>query len=90
MLRIEMVPDLSHCIETVARKEYEDTLKRLLAQGEVTEELEEKAEILKLFLETMDFRELRADSEKHLLESKKVKFVVYLEHGTLKYDVEVT
>jgi len=90
MLRIELFPDLSHCVEAVARKEYEEALKRLLTQGEMTEELEERAEILRLFLESADFRKLRADSEKHLLESKRVKFVVYLEYGIAKYEMSVS
>jgi len=33
MLKIELVPDLNHCIETVTRMEYEETLKQLLAAG---------------------------------------------------------
>ena len=30
MHQIELVPDLSHCIETVAKKEYQKTVERLL------------------------------------------------------------
>ena len=30
MLKIELVPDLSNCIETVANKEYQKLLKQLL------------------------------------------------------------
>jgi hypothetical protein len=67
MLQIELVPDLSQCIETVARRKYEDTLKQLLARGAMNKELEEKAEILRLFLQTADFKKLRAESEKFLI-----------------------
>jgi hypothetical protein len=42
MLHVELVPDLSHCIETVARGEYENTLKKLLGTEVTNEELEER------------------------------------------------
>jgi len=89
MLQIELVPELSHCIETVAKREYEGTLKQLLATAEANKELEEKAEILRLFLQTTDFGKLRAESEKFLIEGKVVKFVVYEESGAPKYAMQV-
>ena len=89
MLQIELVPDVSHCIETVAKREYEGTLKQLLGAVEANKELEEKAEILRLFLETMDFKKLRAKSEKWLVEGKTVKFVIYAEGGAPKYVMQV-
>ena len=48
MLHVELVPDLSHCIETAAREEYEDMLKQLLGTGEANKELQKRLEILKL------------------------------------------
>lgn len=89
MRQIELVPELSHCIETVAKNEYRETLRQLFAASEGTEELEEKVELLRMFLETMDFKELRRESEKHLLQGRKVKFVVYREGETAKYDLRV-
>jgi len=89
MLQIELVPDLSHCIETAAKREYEGTLKQLLARGETNRELEEKAEILRLFLQTADFKKLRAESEKFLIEGKVVKFVIYAERGVPRYAMQV-
>ena len=76
-------------IETVAKNEYRETLRQLLAASEGTEELEEKVELLRIFLETMDFKKLRRESEKHLLQGSKVTFVVYGEGGTAKYDLRV-
>ncbi len=52
-------------------------------------ELAEKAEILRLFLESADFNKLRAESEKHLLAGRKVKFLVHLERGQPKYEMQV-
>lgn len=58
-------------------------------QGE-SEELQEKAEVLRLCLETIDFKKLRRESEKHLVRGRTVKFVMYLEDGAPKYDMRVT
>jgi len=55
MLRIELVPDLSHCIETVAKREHREALEKLLGAEEETKELQERLEVLRIFLETMDF-----------------------------------
>jgi len=90
MLKIELVPALSHCIETVAKKEYEDILKQLLATAAANKELKEKVEILRLFLETADFKKLRAESEKYLVDGRHVKFVVYVEGGVPKYDMQIS
>jgi hypothetical protein len=89
MLKVELIPDLTHCIETVARREHAAVLRQLLRPGQGNRELEEKLEILRLFLERADFKRLRAESEKRLMEGKKVKFVVYLDDD-VKYEVQVT
>lgn len=47
-------------------------------------ELEEKLEILRLFLETADFKKLRYESEKQLMEARIVRFMVCLENGVPK------
>ena len=87
MLSIELVPDLSHCVETVAKKEFQETLQRILSAEEVSDQLKDKAEILRFFLETADFRNLRAESESHLQRGEKVKYIVYLENGIAKYEI---
>ena len=89
MLRVELIPDLSHCIETVAKREHTTVSKQLLASAQRNRELEEKLEVLKLFLETGDFEKLRAESERRLLEGKKVKFIVYRDRG-VKCEMQVT
>ena len=88
ILKIELVPDLSHCIETVARREHTAVSKQLLAFRQRNKELEEKLEILRLFLETADFKKLRAESERRLMDGKKVKFVVYWDKN-VKYEMRV-
>ena len=88
MQKVELVPDLNHCIETAARKEYASVLSQLLECRKRNKLLEEKLEILRLFLETSDFRRLRAESENKIMQGKKVKFIVYIDNG-LKYDFRV-
>ena len=88
MLKVELIPDLTHCIETVARREHAAVLKQLLMPGQGNKELEEKLEILGLFLETADFKQLRAESEKRLIEGRKVKCVVYLDNE-VRYEIQV-
>ena len=90
MSMIELTPDLSSCIETVARREYNDVTRTLLTATPRDGTIEEKAEVLRLFLETADFRKLRAESEKYLLNGEKVKFVVSLEDDQLRYEMQVS
>ena len=86
MLRVELTPDLENCIETIARREHASALNKLLRPGKTDKELEEKLEILRIFLETVDFKRLRAESEKILAGGKKVVFTVYLDDG-VKYEM---
>jgi hypothetical protein len=88
-LAVVLRPDSSHCIETVARNEFERGLAELL-RGAGDEHLAEKTELLRLFLETFDFRELRAKSEKHILMGREVTFTVYMDEGAVRYALHVS
>ena len=90
MFMIELTPDLSSCIETVAKREYNNALRTLLTTTSHDGKISEKAELLRLFLETADFRKLRAESERHLLNGKKVKFTVSMEDERLRYEMQVS
>ena len=85
MVQIELIPDLSHCIETVARKEYENLASGYLEAGKGGSEFEEKIEMLRGFLESADFRKLRQQSEEYLLKGQKIKFILYRERGKAKH-----
>lgn len=89
MVEIELIPDLTHCIETVAKKEHKRVVNKLLS-GTVDEGIKERAEILKKFLETADFRRLRQESEPYLTQGRKVKFVIRSEKGEPSYTMQVT
>jgi hypothetical protein len=76
-------------VETQAKRQYNQLVRQLLEKDASTE-LTEKAEILRLFLESADFNKLRAESERHLLEGRKVIFIVHLDRGQPKYEMQVT
>lgn len=86
--RIELTPTLDLCIEGTARKEYLKSTDEYIQRGKKDRKLEEKIELLRMFLETMDFRKLRAESEKHLIEGKKVEFILTSEKGKPKYEMK--
>jgi hypothetical protein len=86
---IELEPQLDACVETQAKRQYNQLLRQLLKK-DATTELMEKAEVLRLFLESVDFNRLRAESEKHLLAGRKVKFLVHRERGQPRYEMRVT
>ena len=73
---IELFPSLYHCIETTAREEFWNSVNQYMKSGREDKKLEEKIELLKAFLESMAFKKLRSQSERYLVEGKKVKFVI--------------
>jgi hypothetical protein len=75
-------------VETQAKRQYNQLLRQLL-EKDADSELMEKAEILRLFLESADFNRLRAESEKHLVEGRKVIFIVHLDRGQPKYEMKI-
>ncbi len=87
-LQIELVPTLDLCIEGTARQEYKKCADEYMLHGKKDTKLEQKIELLRMFLETADFRKLRAESEKHLVEGKKVRFILTLEKGKPVYEME--
>ena len=89
MVPIELKPNLSSCIETLSKKEYERTLNLLLKKGPIDEELGERLEVLRLFLESTDFCDLRSQYEGYLTEGKKVTFLIYSEEGKASYKLIV-
>lgn len=77
---LEIYPDLSECVETKARKEY-NRLSSLLLSGSNETGLIEQLEVLRHFLAISDFRALRSKSEKFLVEGKIVKFLLSKRSG---------
>ena len=88
-IKIEIEPELTACIETKARQEYQDILRRLLRNGK-DEKLEAKLEILRLFLETTDFNHLRKEYENYLVAGKQVKLILHLDKNQPMYEIKIT
>ena len=72
---IELLPDLEHCVQTRAKQEYATAMSQIMS-GDSSPELEPRLELLKAFLEEADFGRLRRESEAHLTQGRKVKFVL--------------
>ena len=87
---IELLPSLSHCIETVAREEFWSLANKYLESAQENKEAKRNIELLKTFLESMDFKKLRRESEEYLTQGRAVKFIVYWEEGKSSYKMVVT
>ena len=85
MVQIELIPDLSHCIETIAKREYQNLVTSYLQAGTSDSEFEDKVQLLRTFLESADFRKLRKESEEYMLRGQNVKFILYCEGEETKY-----
>ena len=86
---VELFPSLSHCIETAAREEFWNSVNQYMESGQDDKKLEDRIELLKAFLESMDFKKLRSQSERHLAEGKQVKFVISWKEGKPSYEMVV-
>jgi hypothetical protein len=87
--RIDLFPDLSHCIETRAKQEYAATVSRIMS-GDGSPGLEQQLELLKAFLDEADFSRLRRESEEHLTQGRKVKFVLSGAAGPGRWSARMT
>jgi len=86
---IELIPTLDNCIETTARREFARTKDGYLEKGRDDGELAERVRLLRMFLQSADFRKLRSESESHLMAGRTVRFILYFDEGGLKCDIEV-
>ena len=89
MMEIKLEANLSDCIETVARREYERALSILLRGNQEDRQLEEKLELLRLFLESADFGRLRSLSEDLLLAGRRIRFILKSINTLPGYEVEI-
>jgi hypothetical protein len=87
---IELFPSLSRCIETTARDEFWNSANQYMEGGQKDKRLEDRIELLKAFLESADFKKLRSGSERHLMEGKRVRFVVGWKEGKPICEMAVT
>jgi type IV secretory pathway VirB4 component len=88
-IRIELIPTLSHCIETIAKREYWRSVDEYLEKRKEDRELEQKIELLRSFFETEGFGILRRQSEKHLMSGKQIKFTLSIRNGKRAHEMTV-
>jgi hypothetical protein len=88
MMEIKLEPNLSHCIETVAKRKYEKVLSLLLG-GKQEDSLLDELELLRLFLESADFRQLRSRCEEPLLAGRRIEFLLRSAPGDPPYEIEI-
>lgn len=88
MTEINLEPSFSHCVETVAKREYERVLSLLLG-GKQEDRLLDELELLRLFLESADFRQLRSRCEESLLAGNRVEVILKSAQGALPYEVVI-
>ncbi|MEA3298371.1 MAG: hypothetical protein U9Q31_02555 [Chloroflexota bacterium] len=86
---VELSPSLSRCIEATARDEFGNVSRTMIQGASDSDVLEARFELLKAFLETADFKKLRCESEKYLIQGKSVKFEIYWHKGHLSYEMLV-
>lgn len=61
-----------------------------ILSGDQSPGLDERLDLLKTFLETADFSRLRRESEEHMIQGRRVKFVVSGFAGHSDRSVEMT
>jgi hypothetical protein len=88
MTEIKLKPSLSHCVETVAKKEYEKVLGLLLG-GKREDRLLDELELLRLFLESADLRQLRSRCDELLLAGRQIEFILRSSDGVPPYETEI-
>jgi len=88
-IQIALTPTISHCIETVAKREYWKTVNNYLKKRKEDKRLEGKIELLRSFLETADFANLRRQSEEYILHGKQVQFIVSIKNKKLLHEMTV-
>ena len=89
MVTMDLCPTTTSCIESTARSFYNELVSRYLRDSAVTEELEEKIELITSFLQIADFKKLRRESEPYLLQDKKVIFTIYNDGTGVRYSMKI-
>jgi len=85
--KFTLYPTLAACVETQAKRLYDQTASALLNNPDDVI-LQEQLETLQLFLEQADFKKLRAESETLLIEGRKVTFTVWREGDKARWEMK--
>jgi hypothetical protein len=74
-------------VETQARLMHVEVLRELLDKSEESQ-VQQKCEVLRMFLETADFPKLRAESKKFLAQNKIVVFHIRVKEGKSQWEIK--
>lgn len=88
-MEIRLEPTPSACIETVSKREYERVLSTLLKARDEDPQSAEQMELLRLFLESADFGELRSRTDEFLLAGRRVECRLRSASQTPGYEIEI-
>ena len=86
---VKLAPTIKSCIETTAQREYWKRADEYLKMGNEDKRLEEGIELLRGFLETANFAEVRSQSEKYLIDGRRVTFNLSTRNGKPTYEMIV-
>ena len=89
MTPIAFEPDLSTCVEALAKGEYHRTLRTVMQAIHERTDLDDRLETLRLFLEQTDFAALRSRYEPHLVAGRRVRITVRSSGDEIEHDLEV-
>jgi len=79
-----------HCVETMAKNEYERVLGLLMKNNQEDSQLEARLELLRHFLESADFGTLRSRCDEFLLNGRRVIVKVTSVNKPPGYEIEIS
>ncbi len=85
ILRVELHPDSDHCLETQARKAYQELATAYLRGAAEEEEMGKRIDMLWEFLTRADFRSLRRECERRLRQGFPADFVLLRKGDSLEW-----
>lgn len=84
-IRVELHPDPDHCLETQARRAYQELAAAYLRGGAEEEAVGERIDMLREFLARADFRRLRQECERRLQRGDPTGFVLLRNSESLQW-----
>lgn len=80
----------SRCVRCLAEEKLNNCIFKLLGAPGEDEELEQRFEALRAFLQSPGSKALIDESEKHLADGKQVEIKLSFEDGQPKYELKIT
>ena len=77
------------CIKCLGEQELNNCLMQLLSEEGANEEIQRKYEALVAFLQSPESKRLREESERYLVEGKKVAVRISFNVGQPKYELKI-